>query len=276
MIFLEFNNDTIDLTIDFYGFEQCSPNYGFGPAIRENFILHYIQSGKGVFYYQDKEIPLKAGDLFLLKPNELTYYEADEMHPWSYYWIGISGSKADDYFRLSKIHSDCFLKSSSKHSTHIIQESISSIVDSTDRINNSAIGQLKLISSVYHLIFQLSNLSPQIQYNNRNTTEKLCLKCRNFIETNYNSESLSIQEIADTLNVNRSYLTTIFNKQFKIAPKEYLNQIRMKRARYLLETTTEPIKFIAYSVGFSDALYFSKAFKNYYKVSPREFRKSLE
>lgn len=275
MIFSEFNNDTIDLTIDFFGFEQCAPRYGFGPAIRENYILHYIKSGKGKFYYNDEEISLKAGDLFLLKPNELTYYQADEEDPWSYYWVGISGSKSEDYFKLSKIYFECFLKSSSKNSTETILKTFSSIIDDTDhKINNPSTQQLKFLGYIYHLLFQLSNFAPQIQYNN--ATEQLCLNCRHIIDKNYNSDSLSIQEIADQLNVNRSYLTTIFSQKFKISPKEYLNQVRMKRARQLLESTYEPIKFIAYSVGFSDSLYFSKVFKNYYQISPREFRNSLK
>lgn len=274
MIFSEFNNDTIDLTIDFFGFEQCAPRYGFGPAIRENYILHYIKSGKGKFYYKDESISLEAGDLFLLKPNELTYYQADEEDPWSYYWVGISGSKSEDYFKLSKIYFECFLKSSPKNPTEIILQTFSSIIDDTDyKINNSTTEQLKLLANVYNLLFQLSDFAPQVQY--QNATEQLCLNCRHIIDKNYNSDSLSIQEIADQLNVNRSYLTTIFNQKFKISPKEYLNQVRMKRARYLLESTYEPIKFIAYSVGFSDSLYFSKAFKHFYQVSPRDLRKSF-
>lgn len=276
MIFSEFNHDTIDLTIDFYGFEQCSPNYGFGPAIRQNFVLHYIKSGKGTFFYKDLEISLQAGDLFLLKPNELTYYEADEKDPWSYYWLGISGSKSEDYFKLSQIYSDCFLKSTSKKSTQTIHQSISSIIDSTDPTNHATIGQLKILSSIYDLLFQLSHFAPQIHFQNKNATEQLCLNCRHIIDTYYNADNLSIQDIADKLNVNRSYLATIFNEHFRISPKEYLNQIRMKRARYLLKSSAEPIKVIAFSVGFSDSLYFSKAFKKFYQISPREFRKSIK
>jgi len=46
----------------------------------------------------------------------------------------------------------------------------------------------------------------------------------------------------------------------------------MHRAKQLLKSTREPVQFIAYSVGFSDPLYFSKAFKKYFGFSPSSFR----
>lgn len=276
MIFSEFHNDTIDLTIDFYGFEQCTPKYGFGPAIRENYVLHYIESGKGTFYYNGNKTSLEAGDLFLLKPNKLTYYEADEVDPWSYYWIGISGSKSRDYFSLSKIHRDSVLKVPNKSETHTVYLLVKSIIEQNEKLKHSAPSQLHLLGGIYELLFNLATIAPETRHKEVHPSEQLCINCRHIIETSYTSTTLTIQTIADTLNVNRSYLTTIFCDYFNTSPKEYLNQVRMKRAKYLLENTHEPIKFIAFSVGFSDPLYFSKVFKNYFKATPSSFRTKPE
>ena len=98
------------------------------------------------------------------------------------------------------------------------------------------------------------------------------LDTKRILETRYPLEQLSIQGIANELNVNRSYLTTIFKEYNGLSPKEYLHYIRMHRGKQLLETTTQPIKFIAYSVGFSDPLYFSKTFKKYFNCSPSQMR----
>ena len=72
--------------------------------------------------------------------------------------------------------------------------------------------------------------------------------------------------------VHRSYLSSIFKDFHKISPKEYLLEVRMKRAKELLETTDQPIKIIAYSVGYLDPLHFSKAFRQYYDCSPSQYR----
>ena len=92
------------------------------------------------------------------------------------------------------------------------------------------------------------------------------------IETHYNKDHLSIQEIADDLNVHRSYLTTVFKEFHQISPKEFLHSVRMQRAQQLLTNTDESIKIVAYSVGFSDPLYFSKAFKAYSQLTPSQYR----
>jgi msm operon regulatory protein len=110
LVFSEYQTDTIDLALDFYGYEDCPKNYEFGPSVRDNFVLHFITEGKGVFHFNKKEIHLEAGDLFLLPKNMVTYYKADAEEPWSYYWIGISGTKVSDFMRFSTLHEKGFSK----------------------------------------------------------------------------------------------------------------------------------------------------------------------
>ncbi|VSP06067.1 Msm operon regulatory protein [Streptococcus pneumoniae] len=42
LVFSEYQTGTIDLALSFYGYEECTPNYSFGPAIRDTYVLHYI------------------------------------------------------------------------------------------------------------------------------------------------------------------------------------------------------------------------------------------
>ncbi len=51
-VFSEYQTDTIDLALDFYGYEDCPKNYEFGPSVRDNFVLHFITKGKGVFHFE--------------------------------------------------------------------------------------------------------------------------------------------------------------------------------------------------------------------------------
>ena len=72
------NNDISDLYLGYCGIEKCLPCHSFGPAIRENFLIHYILNGKGKYKVNDKIYYLDKNQGFIIKPNELTYYEADE------------------------------------------------------------------------------------------------------------------------------------------------------------------------------------------------------
>ena len=275
MFFSELNTDTMDLSIDFYGYEECTPSYSFGPAIRENYVIHYISKGKGIFYYKNQEIPLSAGDLFLLKPNEVTFYQADQEDPWAYYWIGIGGNKTAPYFNLSSLGEVAYLQHNKKQATKKVASQMIQLITQAEEKERTTSNQLELLSQAYKLLFELSILSPNASSHELNQTEKLCQECRYVIEKHYNIDGLSISSIAQKLNVNRSYLTTLFKKYYHVSPKDYLLQTRMKRAKQLLENTQEPIKVISYSVGYLDPLYFSKAFKEFYSVSPSQFRKNV-
>ncbi|HFI0796743.1 TPA: helix-turn-helix transcriptional regulator, partial [Streptococcus suis] len=93
------------------------------------------------------------------------------------------------------------------------------------------------------------------------------------IHSQYNSP-IKVNEIADHLALSRSYLYKIFKQETGYAIKDYILQIKMKRSCQLLEDPTRNITEIAYSVGYQDPLTFSSAFKNYFHMSPTEFRKT--
>ncbi|WJH37586.1 helix-turn-helix transcriptional regulator [Paenibacillus sp. CC-CFT747] len=77
--------------------------------------------------------------------------------------------------------------------------------------------------------------------------------------------------MAQTLGYHRTYLSKIFKQQTGLSPMNFLLKIRMERARLLLEKPLT-IEQVASSVGFSDALYFSKQFKKWYGASPSDYR----
>ena len=68
------------------GMRDCSPGFTVGPNIRDHWILHYVLSGKGTFVYNSQRLELYTGDIFVVHPDDLTIYIADEKEPWSYIW----------------------------------------------------------------------------------------------------------------------------------------------------------------------------------------------
>ncbi|KXT79779.1 MSM (multiple sugar metabolism) operon regulatory protein [Streptococcus sp. DD11] len=270
--FSEYQTGSIDLGLSFYGYEDCQPAYSFGPAIRDTYILHYIKQGRGQFHYKGRIMDLQAGDFFLLKPNELTFYQADRQEPWSYYWLGISGSRAFDFFSQSQIEDDCYLLAGKDAGSDSAGKIIENLVHFAEQTKSSQLAQLHIMGQLYELMFCLGSIAPKPDSSKLSPSRQLYLSCKQIIDTQYPLPQLSIQEIATELSVHRSYLTTIFKEQHQSSPKEYLHHVRMHRAKQLLENTRQPIQFIAYSVGFSDPLYFSKAFKKFFSCSPSQMR----
>ncbi len=83
----------------------------------------------------------------------------------------------------------------------------------------------------------------------------------------------SLKQLADQLGFSPNYLSVLIKKDVGLNFQDYLNQERMKQAKYLLLTTDLKIYEIAEKVGFWDMNYFSQRFKQTVGVTPRQFRK---
>ncbi len=87
---------------------------------------------------------------------------------------------------------------------------------------------------------------------------------------------LSLAGIAKMLDINPSYLSTIFKKETGQTLTEYVNRKRMETAMKLLETTRLQVQTIAQQCGILDVHYFSKMFKKHTGVTPKMYRDTLQ
>ena len=72
----------------FVGYEKCKSAHSFGPFVRECYLVHFCLSGRGTLVNKDGEHKVKQGQLFVIRPGEITTYTADVNDPWEYAWIG--------------------------------------------------------------------------------------------------------------------------------------------------------------------------------------------
>ena len=82
----------IDLGLYQFGWEQCDPSHSFGPAARNHYLFHYCLSGTGTLYaYDDRKetnsFQIKSGQGFMIFPNQICTYIADQKIPWEYVWL---------------------------------------------------------------------------------------------------------------------------------------------------------------------------------------------
>lgn len=107
-----------------------------------------------------------------------------------------------------------------------------------------------------------------------NISHPAVIKITRYINENF-EKPLTINEAAERMGMNRSYLSRIFNQSTGYTFKNYLLVIRLKEAKRLLECTDKSIAEIACMCGFSDGNYFSAAFKKAEKIPPLEYRKAI-
>jgi len=89
------------------------------------------------------------------------------------------------------------------------------------------------------------------------------------------SQEVTLKELANKYHVNTSYLGQLFQKEVGMHFTDYITALKNNKAKELIQTTSLTINEIAARVGYSDASYFHKKFKEYYGVSPASFRRNL-
>lgn len=268
----EFDTNNFDLNVDHYGAEMCEGNYSFGPTLRDNFVLHFIVDGKGKFTIDGQTTELGVGDMFILPKGKVTFYQADSKHPWTYLWVGFSGSKAENILSKTQLLEQYFCHSTLKSK---VLDQIVKLTQFRDQKLDD-VTELQLIAELYKLLAYLIEESPSKAVSDGSILiQNYIRQTKKIIHSQYGT-SLKVGEIADKLNLNRSYLYKIFKEETGYAIKDYIVQVRMEKSADLLTNTTFHISEVANAVGFTDGLTFSKAFKKYFNQSPSNYRKALK
>ena len=242
------------------GWEICLSGHDYGPAARDYYLMHYIVSGRGRYQCNGKTYAIEANQAFLIFPNDVTYYVADEVEPWTYIWIGFSGASCPELISQSGLSRDhCVL-------TDLRIGRI--FMEVRAEAENLQLVELFLTSKLFELFSILGRpllgKTPQQEYINRTI---------DYILFNYDRQ-ISIEGIARTIGIERHYLSRLFQAKTGQTPRDFLNQVRMSRAAQYLTQSEYSVQDAARSVGFQDVFTFSKAFKRFYGYAPSDYRKS--
>ena len=266
-----FSNDfsrNLDAMIYTCGYETCEPGHSYGPVVRSGYLIHYILKGKGIYKTDGHIYQLSEGDAFLIRPDTLIYYEADKFTPWTYTWIGFQGIKMHQYFsRTSLLERPCFHyeKDDRVRLCHEKMYEAFHLTENRDLMMNSIL---------YEYLYLLTSKFPQKNILLEEKQQSYVEETLKYIENNY-YHTCNIQDIADTLNLERTYLYRLFKNKTGFSMQEYLIDYRIRKACDLLRKTTLLISDIARSVGYEDSLYFSKLFKAKKGTTPSFYRKQL-
>jgi AraC-like DNA-binding protein len=125
-----------------------------------------------------------------------------------------------------------------------------------------------LIESLLHACLRLLN-SPQKQSPRKaiRTYESICL----YVQENFHT-ALTRESIAEHFALAPNHVSRLFRKEGFMRFNDYLNLVRVNRAKFMLQNYGMTLKEIAASCGYSDPAYFCRVFKKVCKVTPTEYR----
>jgi len=252
--------------------EECDPGHYYGPTSRSEYLIHYVLSGKGIFQADGKTYHIGENNAFIICPDEVTFYQADEEDPWTYIWIGFGGAKAETCLNYASLNRE------NRVGVFKCKNELVSYVKGM--LNASKLTYANDLKREGYLFMFLAALINESNANEQHNTydypyQTYVEHALEFID-NYYDKDIKVNDIANYIGIDRSYLTNIFKKIMHVSPHQYLINYRLEKARNLIKKTNLSISEVSERIGYSDPLYFSKLFKKYYNISPTEFRTQIE
>ena len=231
----------------FVGREACEPSHSFGPYIREYYLVHFCLGGKGILKNRHGTHEIGAGQLFVIRPGEITTYVADKNDPWEYIWIAFRSN--EEYFKEKR-----------------------SVYDTPAGLDDKLVAILGMgelsyegsLAVIYDLIWRTE------RRDDGDVGDERIRRIRRYIKYNY-MLPISVGGIAESFGYDRTYLYRAFKSRYGVGIKEYISSVRMEKAKDFLEDGYS-VKESAHMVGYGDEFGFSKAFKERYGIAPSKIK----
>lgn len=195
--------------------------------------------GSVIFETKRKTFSVKRGDIFYI-PEGMSYSQK-------------TNGEEVIYIHLEILGKTCF---EFQQTTFEDPEYICNIFEKIAKFWNEKGENYKFhcTSLLYSLIAETSVILPREE---RNTLSK----AEDYINTHFSDADFSLSNACNICNVSRAYFNRVFKKQKGITPIEYINRLKIEKAKFLLINGNYTNEEIAFLCGFSDVKYFYVVFK---------------
>lgn len=252
-----------------YYYQVRNADYQFDGERHPYWELTYVDNGTLITNVEGEEFTLNPGDLIIYTPKQFHTQETPKESSCSYLTVMFDSNFSEPEL-FSNICYHC-----NKDQTRILQNFISTTNNSFNSYSHDL-----LLCYIKELMINLLQIQTQEE------TPSEPLQIVNHFENELLNEiliyindniykPLAIDELCSIFNVSRSSLQTLFKDNLKVAPKQYINELKLSRSKLLIKEGKYTISEISVMLGFGSIHYFSRKFKQRYKLSPTEYAKSI-
>ena len=206
----------------------------------------------------------------MLFPNQINTYIADQDLPWEYTWVEFDGLRAKEIVSTAGLSPDHPVYHAG--SKDLRNEMMNEMLYIARHPGSSSESPFHMIGHLYLFLDYFMRSAATVRMNQSGKIRDFYIKeALSYIEQNFQN-NITIEDIAAFCGLNRSYFGKIFHDTIGKSPQEFLISYRMTKAAELLKLTSLSVADIGNAVGYPNQLHFSRAFKNIYGISPRDWR----
>ena len=235
------------------------------PNGRVDYHILYIAKGCCYITENGEQIPAPEGSVIIYLPHERQEYKFFSGTESTSYFVHFSGNGCDELIKKFNLTNQRIFHAGK--SSHIIN------------LFNNLIDEFQLKRPFYeyscrgYLLTILAVISRNIERKSLNHTKQSIDEVCRQMYTNYAS-NLPMQYYANICNLSESRFSHLFKEQTGESPMSYIVNIKIERAKELLENTDLSILQISEMVGIQSQNYFSRIFKKYTSYSPLKYREA--
>lgn len=236
--------------------------------VLDEYALVYITHGSGTYCSKwKKNVPLKAGDILLLFPDEWHSYRPQDSTGWDEYWICFKGPTMDEW-----VKNEFFSNKQHLYSVGINMEIVQLYKYAIATAIKQPLGFQHILAGITELILATMNTLDKSRTGEYQQMGHQINRAKMLIYEKYQTE-INMQAIANEVCMSYSYFRHLFKKHTGLSPNQYLQELRIQKSKELLVSTDLPCQEIAYRIGYDNPVYFSVLFKKMTHLSPTEYRK---
>lgn len=258
---------------------KCDPGHVIGRHTHLNwFELTCVTDGEGEIYGGETKVDVKKGDIFLSFPCEVHKIISSVEAPLTFDHFALSVNDTDYNERLERLMAGYANPKKRVFTNYLIKEmlegSINEILGKAEFKKDYLEASFSLILLEILKIFEVKRDSGFISDGTSQDPEKMCRTVKNYIDTHLFSIG-SLTEIADLCGYNYSYLSYLFRKVTGITLSDYYKSRRFESAKLMIRENKLRISEISNLLGYNSVYAFSKAFKDEFGMSPKNYYKTL-